>query len=120
MKINHRGETMCGGTVISDRFVLTAGHCCEATAAHELELYIGAHRTDLSDYSQFVEVNRFWIHEEYEPMTLDYDFCLLETTEKIKFGEDAGNACLPAANEQFHNLTNCFIAGYGLTDYGQG
>ena len=42
MKNDSSSTTHCGGTIITDRFVLTAGRCCFGSHPVEMNIYTGS------------------------------------------------------------------------------
>lgn len=78
------GGRLCTGTVIArsgdgDSFyVLTAAHCCRRPAPPE-RVRVGA---DASDPARSFPVANFRQHPCYNPLSHDYDFCVLEVADK--------------------------------------
>lgn len=88
---------MCGGAVISDRTILTAGHCIFYTP-NTLETYwvLGMHNQHTKDGQQYL-VKSLELHPKFINHTVydDYDIALVTLQTKIQFSDKVVPICLP-------------------------
>lgn len=81
-------NTVCGGSIISDRWIVSAARCTEVYYSRptEWEVVLGAHRS--SDDGQKYNLSRIVIHPEF--VYANYainDISLLQTVRTIQFNE---------------------------------
>jgi len=100
----------CGGTIIGQRHVLTAGHCCGLSS---IKIMMGG---TYSTRKQAI-TSKKTIHPDYNDETLENDICILHFDEDLPLDKNHNMACLPNPSDQPAPGTDCYIAGYGYTEY---
>lgn len=71
----------CGGSIIDDEFILTAGHCADFVTAPNLHVLTGTQ--SLAAGGTRREVRRIRIHPRYDEFTLDFDVAVIQLKTKI-------------------------------------
>jgi secreted trypsin-like serine protease len=114
----------CSGTILSNFWVATAGHCFQNVPASDLKVVAGVVSL-LSDEAIKVGVKRIVKHPSYkiiendedELKVLDWDLALLELEESLKIGsnEMISEAKLPPPAVKHHGKP-VIIGGWGRTD----
>jgi len=114
----------CGGTIICDRFVMTAAHCmpvCGSSSRPRCQVLAGEHDIFNSmDDATTHDIKKIYVHPIYgtsqASTPIDYDYALLELAKPIKLTGDskARAACLPdPSDENFAAGTKFVVSGWG-------
>jgi len=106
----------CGGTLISERIVLTAAHCVGETDASNKKLYV---RFKLADFGKETGIERNTVnwqrHENFNRVTMYYDLALLLLDEKIP-ASLVQPVMLSDGSQPFEKLGDKTISGWGSTN----
>ncbi|XP_026152296.1 coagulation factor VII [Mastacembelus armatus] len=112
------GYGFCGGTLVSDQWVVSAAHCFEESADHVTIGDLDKERPDPGE--QQIKIQKVIVHPHFHSFTFDSDIALIYLAQPVIRGPTAVPACLPDTHLSKYLLkeeNRGVVTGWGVTQY---
>ncbi|XP_070509532.1 phenoloxidase-activating factor 3-like [Chironomus tepperi] len=127
---NKFNEAICGATIVSFKYSITAAHCITNARAYGLSkvlLHVGRQNVTADVYADTAFSEQYNIalaitHPRYNPQTKANDIGYIKTTRDIRFSRGVGPACIsfPYQTHAIPSGTTLTAIGFGGTEFAIG
>ncbi|KAL0151358.1 hypothetical protein M9458_053352 [Cirrhinus mrigala] len=115
VSVQMKNQHICGGFLISDRFVMTAAHC--RNSAPVLTVVLGAHNLqNKNENSVRIKVESYYSHPQYTSESFHNDILLLRLEKNAQLNNNIKPISIPTKAGDIEADSVCSIAGWGLLE----
>lgn len=111
---NSRGH-FCGGSIISDHFILTAAHCTQGYRANTKNVFIVVGTIKLEESGVEYDLEAIYSHPGFSISHLENDVSVLRTVKTIEFSDYISPVNLPLEAPPREGKHPTFVSGWGKT-----
>jgi len=112
----------CGASILSNQWILSAGHCFADTNLDTYILKLGVFNQLKTDESgeKILKLSEIHVHPKFGSSGALYDISVLKLAEPIEFTDHISPVCLPTEQDEAlpQAGTNIFLTGWGVTKPG--
>ncbi|KAK2579375.1 hypothetical protein KPH14_003239 [Odynerus spinipes] len=110
LRFNNRH--ICGGAIISEKWIITAAHCVKGSFARFVSIKAGT--ADLNSRGMVIRAKQIIVHDEYDRHSSDYDIALIELEKPLRYDRRIRPILLPEATDQYSVGSKAVVTGWGV------
>lgn len=110
----------CGGAVINENWIATAGHCVDDLLTSQIRIRVGEYDfSHVQEQLPYVEraVAKKVVHPKYNFFTYEFDLALVKLDQPLEFAPHIRPICLPATEDLLIG-ENATVTGWGRLSEG--
>ncbi|OCT59129.1 serine protease 27 isoform X1 [Xenopus laevis] len=115
VSLRRNGQNFCGGTLISNLWVVSAAHCFpDPSTASSVTAFFGSHKIDQPDDNEVpIAVKSVYNNPDYHKEGDSGDISLIELVKEVTYTNYILPVCLPDSTVTFPRGLKCWVTGWG-------
>lgn len=118
VSLRSNGNHVCGGSIIGDRYIITAAHCIYSTMPSLYTIQAGSVTYKGDKNAQVRRIKKIIRHPEYSDKLHSNDICFVILDKPLKFNEYVQPLALPEYQTKLTEGTDVVISGWGTIEEG--
>ncbi|XP_017782890.1 PREDICTED: trypsin-7-like [Nicrophorus vespilloides] len=116
LSLLYYGSHICGASIISEKFAVTAAHCTDGSSAKDLSVRAGS--SIKGSGGVVVQVKTVYQNPQYDAWNIDYDITVLELAESLSLGSGINTIPLPKFLQPVPAGAEAVCSGWGALKEG--
>ncbi|XP_044262514.1 trypsin-1-like [Tribolium madens] len=112
VSVQYNKAHICGGSIISDKYIVTAAHCTDGFSPNLFSVRVG---TSFHEFGINYKVSSIYQHPKYFHWIMGYDISIIKLKTVLTFGLSVAPVSLPPSNTKWNPGTLVLITGWGKT-----